>query len=39
MATIERFEDIISWKEARKLNQILGKLIDDGKLKKELQVD
>jgi four helix bundle protein len=38
MATIERFEDIISWKEARKLNQILGKLIDDGKFKRSYRL-
>src|SRR5687767_318974 len=33
MATIERFEDIVSWKEARKLNNLLGELIDSGKFK------
>lgn len=33
MATIQRFEDILSRREARKLNQILGKIIDSGKLK------
>jgi four helix bundle protein len=27
MATITKFEEIISWKEARELNKILGKLI------------
>jgi four helix bundle protein len=31
MATIKNFEEIISWQEARKLNVILGKLIDDKK--------
>jgi four helix bundle protein len=29
MATIHRFEEIISWKEARQLNRLLGKLIRD----------
>ena len=34
MATIERFEQIISWQEARKLNKQVGDLIDGGRLKK-----
>ncbi len=33
MATIERFEEIVSWKESRILNQVLGDLIDTGKFK------
>jgi four helix bundle protein len=33
MATIERFEDIISWKESRELNKTIGKLIDGGRFK------
>lgn len=33
MAKIERFEDIISWQEARKLNKIIGDLIDGGRFK------
>ena len=33
MATIRSFEEIISWKEARVLNNIVGKLIDDKKFK------
>ncbi len=33
MATIETFEQIISWQEARLLNQKIGKLIDDGTFK------
>ncbi|WP_432422784.1 four helix bundle protein [Terrimonas ginsenosidimutans] len=33
MATIERFEDIFSWKEARGLNCTLGKMIDSGRFK------
>jgi four helix bundle protein len=33
MATIERFEEIVSWKESRELNQVLGDLIDTGKFK------
>lgn len=31
MATIERFEDIISWKEARELNKTVGNLIRTGR--------
>ncbi|MGZ8510879.1 MAG: four helix bundle protein [Chitinophagaceae bacterium] len=33
MATIERFEEIISWQESRKLNKIIGDLIDSGRFK------
>ena len=33
MAKIERFEDIVSWKEARVLNKIIGDLIDGGRFK------
>ena len=33
MATIEKFEDIISWKEARGLNKTIGELIDNGRFK------
>ncbi len=33
MATIEKFEDIISWKEARELNKTVGELIDNGRFK------
>lgn len=33
MATIKKFEDILSWKEARELNRLMGKIIDSGKLK------
>lgn len=33
MATIETFEQIISWQEARLLNKKIGKLIDDGTFK------
>lgn len=29
MATFQRFEEIISWQEARDLNKSVGKLIDD----------
>jgi hypothetical protein len=34
MSTFKRFEEIISWKEARELNKIIGKLVDDEKFKK-----
>ncbi|HMO31995.1 MAG TPA: four helix bundle protein [Lacibacter sp.] len=33
MAKIERFEDILSWQEAGKLNESIGKLIDEGRFK------
>lgn len=33
MATIERFEQIVSWQEARKLNKQIGELIDGGRFK------
>ena len=33
MATIKRFEEIVSWQKARELNKLLGKLIDEGKFK------
>ncbi len=33
MATIGRFEEIVSWKESKKLNQVVGDLIDTGRFK------
>lgn len=33
MATFERFEQIISWQQARELNNTIGKLIDNKGLK------
>ena len=33
MATIKKFEEIVSWQKARELNKILGKHIDAGKFK------
>ncbi len=38
MATINKFEDIISWQEARELNKTIGKLIDDEKFKKNYRL-
>ena len=38
MATIKRFEDIISWQKARELNKLLGKLIDDDRFKKSYRL-
>ena len=38
MATIERFELIISWQEARILNKNLGQLIDSGRFKKNFRL-
>ena len=34
MATITKFEDIISWQEARELNKVVGKSIDEERFKK-----
>ncbi|MBO9659012.1 MAG: four helix bundle protein [Chitinophagaceae bacterium] len=33
MATIECFEELFSWKEARELNLIVGDMIDSGRFK------
>ena len=33
MGTINRFEEVISWQEARKLNQDIGNLIESGRFK------
>jgi|SRR5689334_6769092 len=38
MATIERFEQIISWQEARILNKSIGSLIDDGRFKRSFRL-
>ena len=38
MATIKRFEEMDSWKLARDLCQKIGKVIDDGKLKKNYRL-
>ena len=38
MATIEKFEEILSWKEARELNRIIGKLIDEDRFKKNFKL-
>ena len=38
MATIERFEQIISWQEARILNKNIGDLIDGGRFKKSFRL-
>ncbi|MCX6317358.1 MAG: four helix bundle protein [Bacteroidetes bacterium] len=38
MAVIKRFEDIISWKEARQLNKILGEMIDKKKFKNSFRL-
>lgn len=38
MATIERFEQIISWQEARELNKTIGKLIDSGRFKRSFRL-
>lgn len=38
MATIKRFEEIISWQKSRELNKVLGKYIDAGKFKKSYKL-
>ena len=38
MATIERFEQIISWQEARILNKSVGDLIEGGKFKRSFRL-
>jgi len=38
MATIKRFEDILSWQKARELCKILGNLIDEGKFKRSYKL-
>lgn len=38
MSTIEKFEEILSWKEARELNRVVGKLIDEDRFKKNFRL-
>lgn len=38
MATIERFEQIISWQEARILSKNIGDLIDSGRFKRSFRL-
>lgn len=38
MATIKSFEDIESWKKAREVCKILGKIIDEGKFKRSYRL-
>ena len=38
MASIEKFEEIISWKEARILNKEVGKLIDEERFRKNFRL-
>jgi len=38
MATIEKFEEIISWQEARILNKNVGRLIDEERFKKNFRL-
>ena len=38
MATIKSFEDIESWKKAREVCKILGKLIDEGRFKNSFRL-
>lgn len=37
MATIQKFEDILSWQEARELSKIIGQLIDEERFKKNFR--
>lgn len=38
MGTIIKFEDIISWQEARSLNREVGRLIDEERFKKNFKL-
>jgi hypothetical protein len=38
MATIIKFEDILSWQEARELNKVVGKLIDEERFKNNFRL-
>ena len=38
MATIKSFEDIESWKKAREVCKILGKLLDEGRFKNSFRL-
>ena len=38
MATIKTFEDIESWKKARELCNLIGKIIDEGKFKNSFRL-
>ncbi len=38
MATIKKFEDIEAWKEARKLCDKIGKIIDEDRFKKNFRL-
>ena len=38
MGTIQKFEDIISWQEARALNKEVGQLIDNERFKKNFKL-
>ncbi len=38
MATIENLENIISWREAKRLNKIIGDLIDEGRFKQNFRL-
>jgi len=35
---IQKFEEIISWKEARELNRLPGRIVSSGKLKKNFRL-
>src|SRR4030095_1095000 len=38
MATIKRFEEILSWQKARELNKKIGELIDGGRFKRNYKL-
>jgi len=38
MATIKKFEEIISWQKARELNKIVGEFIDEDRFKKNFRL-
>ena len=38
MATIKRFEELVSWQKARELNKIIGEHIDQGKFQRSYKL-
>jgi four helix bundle protein len=38
MATIKRFEDILSWQKARELNRRIGSMIDSGRFQQNFRL-
>ncbi len=38
MATVKKFEDILSWQKARELNKLVGRMIDQSKFKRSYRL-